>query len=252
MKNNEATQYRSKGLWGSDLFDYSSLPSTNDYCMSRITTLRHGTVVSAQHQTAGRGRFSRNWLSCENTSLSFSVVIDNKKMPYSGITGMAAAVAVHRLLLRESIDALLKWPNDVIVNNRKISGILLEGASDRLVLGIGLNVNMESADFQSCGLWPAATSMKLETGISYELSDVLYNLLDELEQSLCSLAEDGSSLILDYWRSYDLLKGRHITVNHTNNSPSGLCTGIGASGELSLMDKNGATHFFLSGDVTLA
>jgi len=129
---------------------YARLPSTNTFLKERLAVeskLPSGTVVAAREQTQGRGRREREWLSSSGENLTFSLLLRGKYAPrHLPSASMAAAVAIAELLEAEGLQPSLKWPNDVLVGGKKICGILSEGISGGVIIGIGLNVNMQNTD----------------------------------------------------------------------------------------------------------
>ncbi|MFQ5677332.1 MAG: biotin--[acetyl-CoA-carboxylase] ligase, partial [bacterium] len=158
-------------LLGKRIFAFEKLGSTNNFAKRLVQNGEgEGTLVIANHQTSGRGRYDRRWHAPANLGLWFSIVLQ-PRLPGEkfGILSLLAAVAVAKSV--EAITRLspeLKWPNDVLVNLKKISGILIESQlwkkeRDSLVLGIGVNVNQSEADFPT-ELRNLATSLRIESG----------------------------------------------------------------------------------------
>jgi BirA family transcriptional regulator, biotin operon repressor / biotin---[acetyl-CoA-carboxylase] ligase len=244
-----------KGLLGARLLEFESLPSTNQWAMENIGTIGHGDVVWASIQTAGKGRFDRKWISPENRCLTISVIIKSNPAYEALITIIAqiTALAVTSTLERFSIPAMVKWPNDVMVNGRKIAGILAELDSNNgfVVLGIGLNINMTANDFKAINLIYPATSMKIETNHHYDVRQVLKLLLVELENIINSVTSKNVMFPVETWSKKDYLKDQLISIQISDTTISGQYTGLDKSGRLRLVDNSGREHLFWSGDVTL-
>ena len=163
----------------------------------------HGTLVTASEQTAGRGRQGRTWLARPGSAVLMSVVLRDppESLP------LAAAVAVAEAV---PADCLIKWPNDVLLDGRKLAGILVEGRPQEgwAVLGIGLNVSTPAADFPA-ELRDIATSLAAALGEAPDTEEVLAALLARLDTRLASPLDE----VLEEWRRRDALLGSEIHWN---------------------------------------
>ena len=172
---------------GSEILKFKSLPSTNEFLKRRVNEYAEGTVVVSDQQTRGKGRGKNRWLSREREGLYFSVLLKPNIHPkYIGMLSLAAAVATANTMSTLTASAVnLKWPNDVILNNKKIAGILLESHClgqklEYVILGIGLNLA------QTAVSWPdelknKAGSVYSETGLLLNKTKTLNSLLNALE-----------------------------------------------------------------------
>lgn len=181
---------------------HAEIASTNDRAMELCADVELPVpfLVSADHQTAGRGRGANRWWSSDGAIL-FSVIVNaaeyrlpESRWPQISLTAGAAVCQTLQVLLGPATSVGLKWPNDVWLNGRKAAGILVEipaARRGRLVIGVGLNVNnsFESAPSE---LLKLATSMRDETGIESDRHEVLVRLLGQLDADLrCLAASDG-------------------------------------------------------------
>jgi BirA family biotin operon repressor/biotin-[acetyl-CoA-carboxylase] ligase len=244
-----------KGLWGARLLEFESLPSTNQWAMDNIDVCRHGDVIFAARQTAGKGRFGREWISPGNRCLTCSVIIS----PYPAndtlttMVGQLAALALRATLESYSITAQVKWPNDVMTVNHKIAGILAEhdNGSSKVVVGIGLNVNMTAKDFRDTTLLQPATSMKMETHCDYPVTKVLDTLIGKIEDTVNLVLSPSACFPVELWRRHDFLEGRSIKVNTGQTVISGEYAGVDFKGRIRLRDSSGRELSFWSGDIYL-
>jgi BirA family transcriptional regulator, biotin operon repressor / biotin---[acetyl-CoA-carboxylase] ligase len=241
---------------------FEEVGSTNSVLadMVRRGRVANGSVVAASHQSGGRGRHSRQWLTKPGVNLTFSVYLryDIPPAQFAPVT-LVAALAVGRYLRGRGIDAQLKWPNDVLVSGRKICGILAEtvdSGSDFCsgVVGIGLNVNMAAAD--AAKIDKPATSMLIETGSQFALQNVLTDVLEELEAQLSRRRRGGFAPIARDWESMCCHLGRPVTIagdadDKTSKTLHGVFAGLGDGGELMLRLSCGEVKAVMSGDVVI-
>ncbi len=194
----------------------------------------HGTLVTADEQSAGRGRQGRTWSAAPKSAVLMSVVLRD----VSETLPLAAAVAVCEAV---PVEARIKWPNDVWIDGRKVAGILVEARPQEgwAVLGVGLNVTTEE--------FPAelnATSLRL-AGASLSTEQALAALVTSLRTWLTRSADE----ILAAWRSRDALLGR--TVRWANGGEEGVAAGVEDSGAL-IVDTAGGRVTLDAGEVHLS
>ena len=232
---------------------HAAIHSTNNDALEicQDNEVRAPLLVVTSQQTAGRGRGSNHWWSAAG-ALTFSLVIrpadfglTEQQWPKASLTtGLSICLALDELAPNE--DVTLKWPNDVLVNRRKICGVLVEvgGArpSPALVIGIGINVN----NSLKCGpeeLADSATSLVDATGSYFELNDVLISVLRHLERQITRLRNDDPMLPSE-WQRRCALRGRSIDVATGHRSRTGRCQGIDEDGALVLLTEAGLERFF--------
>jgi BirA family transcriptional regulator, biotin operon repressor / biotin---[acetyl-CoA-carboxylase] ligase len=241
---------RGRGLWGANLYRVDSVASTNHLVLTDAQ-FRHGDVVQARSQTAGRGRFGRPWIDEPGTALLLSIRLDSAPLPER--ICQAAALAIAGMLEQYGMPPAVKWPNDVILNGRKVAGILAEcDGPQHLVLGIGLNLNTSADAFARAGLAATATSMALASGTRFEPDAVRDALLERLADTLARSADTLRSWIATEWPIRDLLDGARLVVSGPDGRLAGRYAGLDDSGRLRLVDDAGCAHVFWAGDVTLA
>ncbi|UCH64998.1 MAG: biotin--[acetyl-CoA-carboxylase] ligase, partial [Ignavibacterium sp.] len=214
----------------------------------------NGTVIFTESQTMGKGRMKREWHSVKNMNLTFSVLVTDPKYLRKQVNLLNYAASLAVALSIENLFQLhteLKWPNDVLIDGKKIAGILIESTSvgskiDRLVVGIGINVNQSS--FQGKFMLEP-TSIKNELGHSVERERVLAEVLNHLEE-LFENVISSPNIILDEWRERCGMIGKHISVMIDENSKRGIFEDIDEDGFLVLRsdDKTETLHF---GDVSI-
>lgn len=231
---------------------HSELASTNDLALELATRddVALPLLVLAERQTAGRGRGANQWWSARG-ALTFSVLLETESLelppdrwPRAALAAGLAVCDTLRASFPES-DIGLKWPNDVFLAGRKTCGILVEtlpGRRNRLVIGIGVNVNNSFATAPA-ELQAIATSLFDVTQQFTDLTDVLTRILQSLETRLRMLARDDPQLSRD-WQSTSLLRGRIVHLDSGPRRVVGTCHGIAPDGSLVLETERGRESFF--------
>lgn len=175
--------------------------------------LPEGAVAATDHQTSGRGRHGRPWVAPPATSLLTSVLLHppaERHLPeLSLVAALAAAEAVEGAT---GLSAQVKWPNDVMLNRRKVAGILSELSDGTVVVGIGVNVNQARDDLPADTPTPAG-SLRTLTGTTYDRAQLLSSLLDRLERSYDGWRHGGLADLYGELGARDFLRGRRITVD---------------------------------------
>ncbi len=186
---------------GSRVLVYEEITSTNDRA---LTLGGDGLVVVADMQWAGRGRHGRSWHSEPGLGLWFSVVFEK---PQEGLA-FVAPLAI-RDVLKGWGHAIVKWPNDVLLNGRKVSGVLVEGRRGRTALGIGINVHHTEDDFP-IELREKATSVELASGRDCERSTLLRDVLTRLDERILVLRAGQLDRVHTEWAEACGIVGRRI------------------------------------------
>ncbi len=216
-----------------------------------------GTVVIAHAQRRGRGRMGRQWASPAGLGIYFSVIlrppIPAQRAPALALLGAAAAAeAIDRAT---GLATGIKWPNDLIVRERKVGGVLgeaaVEGASlQHVILGIGLNVNQTEADFEG-RLRTTATSLRIESGRFIDRIAMIRSLCEILDSWYERFLSDGIGPILERVRERCLTLGRQVVGRSGDEELGGLAVEIDDAGALVIRDVKGQLRRLFAGDVTL-
>ncbi|WP_081954402.1 biotin--[acetyl-CoA-carboxylase] ligase [Neobacillus niacini] len=216
-----------------------------------------GTVIIAEEQLSGRGRMDRKWHSPKYTGIWMSIILrPNISLPKAPQLTLLAAVAIVQAI--EDLTGLLpeiKWPNDILIKGKKVTGILteLEAEADRInsiIIGIGMNVNQTKEDFPS-ELQGIATSILLEKGERVSRADLIKGIFMNLEKLYLLYLEEGFLPIKLLWEGYAISIGRKITARTLSNSIIGKAQGITDDGVLIIEDEHGKTHHVYSADIEL-
>ncbi|UDF29926.1 UNVERIFIED_ORG: biotin--[acetyl-CoA-carboxylase] ligase [Roseateles sp. XES5] len=228
--------------------------STNTECLERARKgALSGLWITADRQTGGRGRRGRAWFSEPGNLYASLLLIDAAPMERLGSLPLAVAVAVQdavsRVMPLDGAEVLVKWPNDILIERRKVCGILIEGETlpdgrHALVIGIGINV----AVAPDAGLYPVATLR--DFAVSASPDELFAHLFQSMAETL-SLWHRGRGIaaIMERWKAVAGGVGENITVNLPDRSISGRFAGIDDTGLLKLETDDGGTRLIAAGDV---
>ena len=214
---------------------FAELPSTNDLAKELAKTdTKLPALILAEQQTAGRGRGSNRWLS-QGNQLTFSMLIAPSQFDLSinevpTISITTALALCQAIKSTTGIEALIKWPNDVYLQDKKLAGILLESpVQDRLVIGVGVNLDWAPTDDDDLRMNGIALSEDADENLS--ANALLIAFIEKFESLLCNLKADSKQIATD-WNESSYLTCKTITVESDNNLVTGLCGGLGIHGEL--------------------
>jgi len=234
---------------------FETLGSTNDLAKALAAQgAPEGTVVVAEAQTSGRGRLGRTWDAPPQAGLYVSLVLRPMLPPMElpQIT-LTTAVAVVRAVRRVAgLAPGIKWPNDLLLNGKKLGGILteMETESDRIrhvVVGLGLNVNNPGFAPE---LAATATSLALATGKTFSRINLLQAWLEEFEALYGRFLNQGFAAILEEWKGFNVTLGKMVTVRQGPREISGQATDVAPDGALLLLTANGEMVRVTSGEIT--
>lgn len=253
MRHNFAIAHLYRNIMDIIRRHFSTIDSTNNWGKEHAHELPHDkiTLVTADTQTAGRGRFKRKWESPpgQNIYATFCFFVEN----VNGIGNIPQILAISAatVLRKLNFNPTLKWPNDVLISDKKIAGILAETTVvDKMcmVLGIGLNVNMPRKILYTIDR--PATSLMAETGHSFDRELVLKKLQDEFSKSLGIFFSKGFSPFLEIYRAYMPKDSSKILRFHDNRMIwEGTLHSINPDGSLSLKLSNGELKTFIAGEI---
>ena len=212
---------------------------------------REGAVIVAEEQNKGRGRFDRVWVSPPGLNLYFTVILRPRptQLPYMN---MAATLAVLTTAAQfAGLDPSVKWPNDVRVGERKLSGILIETdfEGDRLshaLVGIGINVNLDVSEHPEIA--DTATSLRSEAGREFDRSDALHSVLKNLNAFYARVTA-GESLTADWAATLETL-GKRVKLRWRDQVLEGVAESVDDQGNLTLLQPGGERVSVVAGEVT--
>ena len=248
---------------------FDAVSSTNDIAIRMAGEgAPEGTVVVAGEQTAGRGRHGRNWSSPAGEGLYLSVIL-RPDLQFDRLWQMAfiAAVSAAEAIRQASgLEARIKWPNDILLNDRKVCGILIEAASSQepgarsqesgvrshrpaVIVGIGINVNIRDFPAEIAG---TATSIARELGRVIPVREVERALLTCLAAHYYRYIRQGFPAMLEVWKSLDCTMGRRVRVHTPEGIVEGTAVEVTPTGDLVVRGEGSRTILVTAGEVVLS
>lgn len=242
-----------------ELLYLETVDSTNKFAKENLSNIADKTLIYAGVQTAGRGRLNRKWNSNSGNNLYASIVLKpskNLKEVYSNLTqylSLVLAETFEKYLSSETnIYPKIKWPNDVRINGKKISGILAESVIEKgelqgIILGFGVNLNCSEEDLNKID--QPATSLNLEIGMEIDREVFLKSIINKFCLRYNKFIEEGFLLIRDdYLRRAEFLN-KTVTVKVFDRDIIGIVKDVTEAGALKLIDKDNKEHVLLIGDI---
>jgi BirA family biotin operon repressor/biotin-[acetyl-CoA-carboxylase] ligase len=241
---------------GQTLSVYEEVESTQ-YIAHRLAQegAATGSVVIADHQSAGKGRMGRKWHSPPGTGVWMSIIL-RPDIPLSStpqLTLLSSVAVLKGIIKATSVEAGIKWPNDVMIGRRKVAGILTElsAEADRVnyvIIGVGINVNQTEEDYP-VELREIATSLCIEKGEPIQRNQLIVHILKEWEELYEMYMKHGFLPIKTLWEAYAVSIGKTIVARTLHGHYEGLAKGITEEGVLLLEDAGGTIHKIYSADI---
>ncbi|MBN2789410.1 MAG: biotin--[acetyl-CoA-carboxylase] ligase [Candidatus Delongbacteria bacterium] len=221
-----------------NIINIDTVDSTNNFVKSNSSDLENGTVVFASEQTSGRGRFDRSWFGEKYRSIFSSFLVKGITEPENAVRFSFLFSLGIRDLLSRYIDhdkIILKWPNDILIGDKKICGVLSEYVSDSIIVGVGINV----LEFKPAGKieipW---TTIEKESDLQPDLEKFKFELVDSINNSFIKYNADEPEKITGIWAEESSILGKFVTVTHGNDKISGTVLSIDDLGILKLVNEN--------------
>ncbi len=243
-----------KGI-GTETVVYESTSSTNNIAWEYAEDPdSSGVAVFADIQTAGRGRGGNKWLSGKGMSILCSILLLDRKCGAELLT-LASALAVTECIVEHcGLGAKIKWPNDVVVNGKKIAGILLESRthndSSDYVIGVGINCHQQKDFFEASELQMPATSIDIESGQSVERNLLAGALLRSINK-WGETADSNSETVVAKWQQMSSQLGHRVTVLYNRKHFTGNCIGLDPAEGLILQLEHGGVRMFDAAHTTI-
>lgn len=242
---------------GQTIYHYNSLESTQKVAHDLAKEgAEHGTIIISNEQTEGRGRVDREWFSKDEKGIWMSFILRPDILPFQApqLTLLTATVLAN--VINESADIVpqIKWPNDILINNKKMTGILTEMQAEQdyvsyIIVGMGINVNHEYSDLDE-SIRNLATSINIETKKELNLLTFTQSILESFEEKYENYLHNGFSNIKTEWEKYGFKLGHKLNIKINDTEWIGTFTGIAADGALLAQDENGETKKIYSAEIT--
>lgn len=217
------------------VIEVEEVDSTQKLAKRLLETISGDFIVTAKIQTAGYGRKRNKWFS-PNGGLWFTLVIRREKLNLN-ILPIIVSVAIAKVLERSiNVNVQLKWPNDIYMKNKKIGGVICEATIigeriNAILIGVGLNVNINEIPEE---IKDKATSIKIETGKTYDNNKLLREIVNEIYRNL----EVNIKEIIEYWRNKDITINKRIRSTYEGKTIEGIVLDINYDGSLKVLTDN--------------
>lgn len=238
---------------GQNIIHFNTLESTNDYLKQVGNDVVEGTVAISEEQTKGKGRLGRVWESKVGDGIWMSIILKPDIMPYKApFITLIAGASVVKALNNLGVNAQIKWPNDIIINNKKICGILTELSAEierinYVVLGIGMNVKNEDFDSE---LKNKATSLHKE---GYELHrvDIVKEIFYQFELLYKKYLDNDKEEVLKICRDNSAILNKEIYIIRNDEKELVKCIDVNEGGNLLVKNSSGQVKEIISGEVSI-
>lgn len=254
----EIKEYLNTDFIGNKIIHFDSINSTNIKAKELADFgEEEGTVIISEEQTLGRGRLGRSWIAPKYKGIWMSIILrpDINPIHVAKITQISAA-AVCLAISEMKVEAYIKWPNDIIINNKKVCGILTEMSSELnkinyAVLGIGINVNIDKNEFPD-SIKNTAASIKSETGKEFMRKKITAKVLNNFEMLYKQFIYDGNARnSLDICRKKSIILGKTISIIKNSRTINVKAININDNGELVVQYADGTIENLISGEISL-
>jgi len=240
-------------LIGKKIYYHETIPSTMDIALQKgLEGAPEGTIVLAESQTKGRGRLGRGWVSPKYKGIYLSLILRPRISPLQApvLTLLASVSICEAIKEATGLEAKIKWPNDILMHNKKLGGILTELSAETdqmhfMVIGIGLNVNLDKGS-----LLEHATSLKEEKQENINRVGLLQEILRQIEQNYNNFLKKGSGAVIEKWRNYNVTLGHRVKVAAHKEHLEGIAIDIDTDGGLLVRNDSGLVRKIMAGDVT--
>lgn len=248
---------RLRGDVGREIFFFETIGSTNTVASEIAAKSVEGAVVLADTQSKGKGRLGRVWVSPPGVNIYMSIILKPDIRPRDAtlITIMSSVACANALRKVTGLNVTIKWPNDLIIQKKKLCGILTELKTERnkiifAVAGIGINVNADINEFAE-DVKSIATSLKNETGIVYSRTEIAAETLNEIDRWYKTLKVMDRDALLSEWKRLSSTLGREVMVITGQETLTGLALDLDGEGMLMIKLTSGEVKRISSGDVTI-
>ncbi|MDP3804615.1 MAG: biotin--[acetyl-CoA-carboxylase] ligase [Candidatus Omnitrophota bacterium] len=246
-------------ILGKAVLSYKKVDSTNDIAYSLAEKgAKEGTVILADEQTKGRGRLGRSWASPSRAGIYLSCILRPKIAPSEipRITLLAAVALAKAIRGLTGLSATIKWPNDILINDKKVSGILTEMKAEQdkvdfIILGIGVNVNTPPKNLPKGASSIKEEMMKDNRQEAVSRVELTQRILENLEENYTRLKREGFEPIIDEWKDLSTMLGSRVKVVLQNRTFEGQARDLDGDGSLIVRRDSGIMEKVSSGDIIM-
>ncbi len=247
IENNIYTKYI-----GRKIYIFKNIDSTNLEAKRHINNHPiDGSVFISESQTAGKGRNNNLWFNYPNQQILMSIILEKKHSQSNHFLTLVVGLSICKYLRHLTNKSFyIKWPNDIIINNKKICGILTEAVtinnSTHFIVGIGMNIFQHKFNHE---ISKKATSLVLETSDHYNINNIICDMLFYIEEQIEKFFHDNPNDFISHYKQLCINIGRHVKVNYKGKLIDGICVNINHKGELVVAVTLGQFLEINSGDV---
>lgn len=216
----------------------------------------HGTVVIADEQTKGKGRIDRTWYSKKGEGIWMSIILRPNLLPFLApqLTLLTATVLANVLDHDAKANPQIKWPNDILINGKKIAGILTEMQAEQdqvlyVIIGIGININQTKASLPEA-IQEKATSLRIETGKKWDMLPLMQQILETFEEKYNQYMDHGFKYVKQTWEDYGFRMNERLKIKLGNKTEEGIFLGIAEDGALLAKKDDGSIEKVYSGEIS--
>jgi BirA family biotin operon repressor/biotin-[acetyl-CoA-carboxylase] ligase len=239
-------------MMGKNIHYFKETESTNTLARDMAGSVDEGTVVIAESQTGGRGRMGRKWISPEG-GIWLSVILKPKMQPlHAPRITLLAGVAAAKTIRSYGLSAKIKWPNDVLINGKKVCGILTEIGAEMdsiqyVVVGVGIDANVDTETFPE-EFRDSSTSLKNELGYDINRVEFVQKLLIELEALYLKFQKESFTSIMEEWRMMSATIGQWVKITTQSRIIYGEAVGVDSDGTLIIETGEGRLEKIVAGN----
>lgn len=242
---------------GKTIIHKESIPTTQRLAHElALDGAKHGTVVIADEQTEGKGRVDRKWHSEKGQGIWMSIILRPNILPYLApqLTLLTATVLADVIDRLTEVRPQIKWPNDILINDKKMAGILTEMQAEQdqvlyVIIGIGININHTKDDF-SDELLTKATSLRIETEKKWDMLPIIQEILETFENKYSNFLEQGFDPVKQDWENYGFRLKERLHIKSGNKEWEGIFLGIAEDGALLARKEDGTIEKVYSAEIS--
>ncbi len=243
---------------GKNLIYYETVQSTNSLLFELAdNNLEDGSVLIADAQTGGKGRLGRNWFSPKGVNLYISVLLRPEVIPQnSAVFTFVASLALAETLDELNISCSIKWPNDILIGNKKVAGVLTEMKNDGnslkfIIIGIGLNINLAKKliDDNLKDISDFVTSLSIECGRNLKREEIAAKVIKNLDKYYLKFINEGINSIVAEWVTRWGMLNENVSVKVDNEILNGIARKVDTYGYLYIEDADGKLNKIIAGDM---